>query len=157
MDNRFNKVFPSFDSFNSEFFPSSRIINDFSIQFSFYLFNKHSNDNLISCIYILDNLAIVSFEDPFYALIVTDASTKSNMATSIAHIYICDKTIVKTLHYMLNVTSTKAELFAIKCSINQATNIQDISRIVVVMDLIHTAKRILILLFIHSKFTLLLY
>ena len=48
IDNRFNEVFPSFDSYNSEFSPGSRIIDIFSSCFSFHSFSKHSKDNLIS-------------------------------------------------------------------------------------------------------------
>ena len=77
-------------------------------------------------------------EDLSCTLIVTDASIKSNVAMFITHIHICDKAIVKTLHHVLNVTSTKAKLFTIRCSINQATNIQGVSKIVAITDLIHT-------------------
>ena len=44
-DNQFNEVFPSFDLLNPEFRPGNRIINYFSNCFSFYLYNKKS-DNL---------------------------------------------------------------------------------------------------------------
>ena len=75
-------------------------------------------------------------------LVVTNAGTKNNMATSITHIHIYDKSVIKTLYHVENVTSTKAELFAIRCSINQAVNIQEISKIIVVTDSIHITKRI---------------
>jgi len=64
------------------------------------------------------------------------------VATSIVYIHICDKPIIKTLYHAGNVISTKAELFAIRCSINQAVNIQEISKIIVITDSIHAAKRI---------------
>ena len=48
IDNRFNKVFPSFDLHNSEFSSDTRIIDTFSSHFSFYPFNKYSEDNLAS-------------------------------------------------------------------------------------------------------------
>ena len=35
----------------------------------------------------------------------------------------------------------EAELFAIKCGINQATSIPSISKIVVITDLLHTAQK----------------
>jgi len=139
MDNRFNKVFPFFNPFNSEFSSGSRIIDNFSSHFSFYSFSKCSDDNFISHTCMLDNLAIVLSKDLSCALIVTDASIKNNMATSITHIHICNKAIVKTLHHTVNITSTEAELFAIRCGINQANNTQEISKIIVIIDLIHTA------------------
>jgi len=142
MNNRFNEVFLSFDSHNSEFSPGTRIIDTFSSRFSFHSFNKWSSDCLLSCLYQLDNLAIVSSENPSYALVVTDASIRNNVATSIAHIHICDKPVVKTLHHAVNVISIEAELFAIRCGINQASNSQGILKIIIVTDLIHSAKRI---------------
>ena len=83
------------------------------------------------------------------ALIVSDTSVKNNITTSIAHIYIRDRPITKTLHHTLNITSTEAELVTIRCSINQATNHDFISTIIVVTDSIHTAKKIFDL-FSHS-------
>ena len=71
-----------------------------------------------------------------------NASIKNNIATSISHIYIHDKPVIKTLHHAVNITSTKAELFTIRCSINQATIHDDISKIIVVTNLIHTVRKI---------------
>ena len=142
MNNRFNEVSSFFDPHNSEFSSSTRIINTFSSCFSFYSFNKWSNNSLLSYSCQLDNLVIVSSKNPLYTLIVTNASIRNNVATSITYIHICDRPIVKTLHHIVNVTSMKAELFAIRCSINQAANSQGISKIIVVTDLVHLAKRI---------------
>ena len=86
----------------------------------------------------LDNLAIVFSKDLSYPLIVTNTSIKNDIATSIVHIHIYNKPVVETLHYMMNVTHTEAKLFTIRCGINQATNIQGISKIVVIIDLIYS-------------------
>jgi len=94
------------------------------------------------CSQELDKIAIESLDDLSTALIVTDTSIKNNVATSIAHIHVQNKPIMKTLHYALNVTSTEAELVAIRYDINQATSIDNISKIIVVTDSIHTAKKI---------------
>ena len=61
---------------------------------------------------------------------------------SIAHIHIHDKPITKTLYYALNITSTEAELFSIRCGINQVTNNCTISKIIVVMDSIYMVQEI---------------
>ena len=90
----------------------------------------------------LDNLVIVFSKNPLYALIVTDASIRNNMATSVAHIYIYDRPVVKILHYTVNVTNTEAKLFIIRCDINQAANSQGILKIIIITDSIHSAKRI---------------
>ena len=121
MDNRFNKVFPVFDPYNKEFSPGSQIIDIFPSWFSFHFSNKCSKNNLIAYSYQLDELTIIFSLDPSYILVVTDASIKNNVVTSITHIHVCDKPIIKTLHYTVNVMTTEAELFAIRCGINQAT------------------------------------
>ena len=58
------------------------------------------------------------------------------------YIHVCNKPIVKMLHHAINITSSKAEFFAIRCSINQAIYLHGISKIIVVTDSIHVAKKI---------------
>jgi len=74
--------------------------------------------------------------------VVTDASVKNNIASSIAHIHVHNKLIVKILHHAINITSTEVEFFAIRCSINQVLYLQNISKIIVVTNSIHVAKKI---------------
>ena len=142
MENCFNKVFLSFDSFNPKLFPSNRIINTFNNHFSFHLSNKHTSQNIKFCIQQLNKLALVSSDSSSSTLVVINASIKNNIATSISHIHICDKPITKTLHHTLNIISTKAKLFAIRCGINQAVNNNEISKIIVITDSIYIVKRI---------------
>jgi len=142
MDNRFNKIFSFFNPLNKEFFPSSRLIDTFPSHFSFHPFNKYNNNNLEDCSHQLDNITITSLLNHLYALVISDAGIKNNVATSTAHIHICDKPIIKMIHHAVNITSTEAKLFAIRCSINQAVNLPGISKIVIITDLIHTVKRI---------------
>ena len=61
---------------------------------------------------------------------------------SIAHIHTHNKPVVKTLYHTVNVMSTEAKFFAIRCSINQATHFQNVSKIIVVTDSIHSTKKI---------------
>ena len=90
----------------------------------------------------LDRIAIKSLDYTSTALIVLNASIKNNIAISITHIHIKNKPITKTLHHALNVMSTEAELVTIRCGINQATSHDFISKIIIVMDSIHVAKKI---------------
>jgi len=46
------------------------------------------------------------------------------------------------LHHATNVTSTEAELFLIRCSINQAVQVSNAKKIIVVTDAIHAARHI---------------
>ena len=114
----------------------------FNSCFSFHLFSKCSDQNLKLHIQQLDNLALKSSSTLSNALIIIDANIKNNITTSISHIHIHNKPVVKTLHYAVNITRTEAELFTIRCSINQATIHDDISKIIVVTDSIHAARKI---------------
>ena len=71
-----------------------------------------------------------------------DASIKNNIAISILHVHLANHPITKTVHYVIFVTSTEAELFAIRCGINQACNKENISKIIVITDSIYAAKKI---------------
>jgi len=46
------------------------------------------------------------------------------------------------IHHAVNITSTEAELFAIKYRINQANNISNVKHIIIVTDFLHVAKKI---------------
>ena len=56
--------------------------------------------------------------------------------------HISNQLLIKTLHHAAFVTSTEAKLFVIRCSINQATSNNNVSKIIVITDSIHAAKRI---------------
>jgi len=142
MDNRFNKVFFSFDPFNKEFAPGSCLIDTFHSHFSFYPSNKQSDKSFKSHICQLDYIAIKPSSDSSYALVISDASIKNNIATSIAYIHVHNKPIIKNIYHIINVTSMEAELFAIRCGISQATTISGISKIIVNTDSIHATRRI---------------
>jgi len=142
MDNRVNEVFPSFNLLNTEFSPSSCLIDIFPSCFSFHPFIKCSDNNLEDHSNQLNDIAIMSLLNHSHTLIISDTGIKNNIATSIAHIHIYDSSIIKTIHHAANVTSTEAKLFAIRCSINQAVNLPEISKIVIVTDSIQAAKKI---------------
>jgi len=76
------------------------------------------------------------------AVIVLDVSTKNQVATSISYIYFYNNPIIKTIYLMINITFTEVKLFVIRCSINQAIQIININYIIIIMNLIHAAKRI---------------
>ena len=142
IDNRFNKVFPSFSPFNHEFSPGNRLIDVFPNHFSFHLSNRKSNHNIRSHLRYLDNTTIQASSDPQSVVVVSDASIKNQVATSISHIHSHNNPVIKTIHHVVKVTSIEAELFAIRCGIIQATHIPNINRIIVITDSIHTAKKI---------------
>ena len=79
---------------------------------------------------------------PSMALVVTDASIKNDIATSILHIHIANLPLTKMVYHAAFISSTEAELFTIRCGINQACIKENISKIIVITDSIHAAKKI---------------
>ena len=79
-------IFPSFSPLDPEFFPSHCIIDKFSNRFSFNLVNKKGkNQNNIHS-QELDDLTLRCSSEPNTALVITNASIKNDIATSISHI-----------------------------------------------------------------------
>jgi len=143
--NSFNKaygIFPLFSPLNPEFSPGFCITDNFSGRFSFNLVNKKENEKDRIHTQKLDELVLHTSSSPHTALIVTDASIKNNIATSISHVHIANHPLTKTVHHVVFVTSMEAELFAIRCSINQACIKENVSKVIVVTDSIHAAKKI---------------
>ena len=119
MDNKFNKVFSSFSPFNHEFSLENRLIDVFPNHFSFHPSNRSNNQDIKNHLKYLDNITIQILLDPHSVVVVSDASIKNQVATSISHIYSHDKPVIKTIHHVVRVISTEAELFTIKYSIIQ--------------------------------------
>jgi len=138
--NKLHRILPSFSSLDPELTPGSRVTDTFQDQFSFNLSNKVKND--IARSQQLNDMTIVSSLLSHTALIVSDASIKHDIATSVLHIHMWDKPLIKTVHHAVCITSTEAELFMIRCGLNQACNEEEISKIIVVTDSIHMAKKI---------------
>jgi len=135
-------IFPSFSPLDPEFSPGHRIIDNFSNHFSFNLVNKNDKNPNKTHAQELDDMVLRYPSVPHLALVITDASIKNNIATSISHIHSANQPLIKTVHHASFVTSTEAELFAIRCSINQACAIENVSKIIIVTDFIHAARKI---------------
>ena len=138
-NNRLNGIFNSFNSFNSEFSLGNRLIDIFSSCFSFHLSDRKSVEVKKVYLYKLNKLIFQTSANSRTAVIVSDMSIKNQVTTSI---YVHNNLVVKTVHYAINVTSTKTELLTIRCGLNQATQLNNIKYIIVITDSIHVAKRI---------------
>ena len=149
MANRFNEIFPSFIPLYSEFSPRLRIIDNFSDCISFNVRDKGKDDNHYT--HQLDKLALESSSSPSTTIIATDASIKNDVATFILHIHTYNRPIIKMIHHVVYVISTEAELFVIRYSINQALNLDNVSKVIVITDSIHMVKKSLNQLSIHTK------
>ena len=89
----------------------------------------------------LDDIILQASADSRSIIVISNTSIKNQVATSISHIHSHSSSIIKTIHQAINVSSTEAELFTIRCSINQATQIPNVNCIIVITDSIHVAKR----------------
>ena len=138
VDNSYNKLFPFFSVFNEEFSTGNCLIDSFSDRFSFNLYSSNIKKHIKN----LDDIAFRALSNPSSSIVVSDTSIENQVATSILHIYLYDRPVIKTIHKAVNVTTTEAELFAIQCSINKVVGITNINHIVIIMDSLHAAKRI---------------
>ena len=132
-----------FNSFSDEFPPSSRLINIFPNWLLFYLSNQVSKNSRVVHIYKLNEYILYALTNLKTVVVVSNMSIKNQIATSIVYVHSFRNPIIKTLHHVVNVTTTETELFAIKCSINQAVQIININYIVIVTYSIHTAHKII--------------
>ena len=140
MANRSNKCFSSFASLDSEFSPGHRVIDNFSDHFSFNICDKEKDNKL--CAHQLDEMVLESSSSPSIAIITSNVSIKNNVATPITHIHTFNNPLTKMIHHVVYITSTEAELFAIRCGINQITDSDNISKIIVITNSIHVTDKI---------------
>ena len=140
--NKTYEIFPSFSPLNPKISPGYHIIDNFSDYFSFNLVNKKEKEINKIRTQELDDMVLCNSSLPHTALVIIDASIKNNIATSISHVHSANRPLTKTVHHTSFVISTEAELFAIRCGIIQACSIDNVSKIIIVTDFIHTAKKI---------------
>jgi len=75
-------------------------------------------------------------------VVISDTSIKSNITISVIYDHLFNNPLKKTLHHAINVTSTEAELFSIRCGINQTIQIPSTSYIIIITDALHVIQRI---------------
>ena len=139
INNCLNGIFPFFNSLNYEISPRTQLIDIFSSHFSFYHANHKDKDSRVAYLCKLDKYIFYVSNDSKLVVVVLDVSIKNNITTSILHVHLPSNLIKKTIHHAVNVMFTKAELFAIRCGINQAIQISNINHITIVIDAIHAA------------------
>ena len=142
VNNHLNKNFPSFNSLNSEFSPGFKLIDNFSSHFSFHWANCKDKESKATHLCNLNDIFSNILLDSKSVIIVSDASIRNSIAISISHIYSHLNNIKKIIYHTVNVTSTEAELFAIRCEINQAIQISEAIHIIIIIEIIHTAQYI---------------
>ena len=138
MDNRYNKLFPFFSAFDKKFNSGNWLIDSFPDQFSFHSCSSNVKNHIKN----LNDITFKASSNTSSSIVVSNTSIKNHVVMSISHIHLHDKPIIKMIYRAINVTTTKTELFAIWCSINQAVGITNINHIIVIIDLLHAAKKI---------------
>ena len=109
-----------FDSLNKELSPGFHLVDTFLNYFSFLSVNQKNPDVLTFHYNRLINIFENLFINQDTVVIITNTSIKNNIATSVSHMYKRQKVITKSVYHAINITSIKAELFAIRCEINYA-------------------------------------
>ena len=104
--------------------------------------DRKSNSSIKIYLHNLENITLQASSDLNAVIVVVDASIKNYVTILITYVHVYDCLVIKTVYHAVNITTTEAELFAIRCSINQATCIPKIKRIIIVTDFIYAAKRI---------------
>ena len=61
----------------------------------------------------LNNITLRASSNTSSSIIISDTSIKNHVTTSISYIYLHNRLVIKTIHKAVNVTTTKAKLFAI--------------------------------------------
>ena len=138
IDNSHNELLPFFLFFDKEFDPGNQLIDSFPDWFSFH----PCSSNIKNHIRNLNNITFRVLSNPSSPIIISDTSIKNHVATSILYIHSHDKSVIKTIHWAVNITTTKAKLFAMQCGINQVVGISNINHIIIIIDSLHTTKRI---------------
>jgi len=151
-NNHSNEIFPSFDSLNRELSSSFHLVDTFPNLFSFHSVNWKNTNAKIAYHNKLNSIYKDSLIDQNIVLIISDASVKNNITTSVSHIYGEQDIIAKTVHYAINITSTEAELFTIRYDINHVTQMQDIIYIIIIIYQVHPSRVYISVMF--STFTI---
>ena len=137
-----NELLPSFDRFYKGISLVFHLIDNFPSYFSFYVADRKNPTNLHKYFKALDFIVKNSVFNPHTAIANTNASIKNNITTSISHVISKYRDLSKESHYAINITTTKAELFIIRCGISQACQVSNVDKIIVVTGVIHVAKHI---------------
>jgi len=133
-------VYLFFNKPHKELLPGFQLIDNFSNHFSFNTVNSKDTEVKNTHIYTLNKIFNNFFLNPNTILVISNASIKNNIITSILYIHSGQNILAKTIHYVINITSTKTVLFSIKYGINQAIQVPNVENIIVITNTIHTTR-----------------
>ena len=117
-NNHLNQVLSAFDSLNKELSLGFHLIDYFPDHFFFYIVDCKDAEVRTAYYNELKNIFKDSCQNNDTILVISDTSVKNDIAISVSHIRREHEIIKKTIHHAMNVTSTRAEIFAMRCSIS---------------------------------------
>ena len=141
-NNHLNGILPLFNPLHKELMPGFQLVDTFSNFFSFNVAEYKVNNYKATYLWKVDDIFKDSLCDFKTIIIISNVSIKHNVAISIAHVCSGQNIVAKTIHHAVNVTSTEAELFAVRCRINQVIQVTDILCIIVITDAIYSMRYI---------------
>jgi len=116
--NHLNQVLLAFNCLNREPSPGFCLIDNFPDHFAFHIIDCKDAEVRTACHNKLKNIFKNSFQSNNTILIIFDASIKNNITTLVLHIRREHEIIKKTIHHVMNIMFTEAELFPIRYDIS---------------------------------------
>jgi len=87
INNHLNKVFLFFDRLHKKLLPGFQLVDNFPDHFSFHIVNYKDTEVKNAYFYTFDKIFKDFLSNPNTILVISDASIKNNVATSILHIH----------------------------------------------------------------------
>ena len=119
-NNYLNEIHPSFNRLHRELSSGFCLCDNLSNCFSFHKVDKKKPENIYNHLKSLDKLLFNSSLNLNMIIIIVNTRIRNNTATSVSHILSWCGDLSKMIYHTFNITLTKAELIAIRYSINQA-------------------------------------
>ena len=123
INNHLNQVLPAFDSLNRKLSLGFHLIDNFPNCFSFHMIDHKDAKARTAHHNKLENIFKDSSQNNDIILVISNTSVKNNITTLVLYIRREHEIIKKTIYHVMNVMSTKTELFAMRCNISQASQI----------------------------------
>ena len=118
-----NNLFSSFDSLYKELSSGFHLVDNFPDQIIFYIKNCKQKSFMNAYFQNLNKIFKDSCMEAKTVIVISDTNIKNNVSTSISYVCSSQNILAKTIHHTINVTSTEAELFAIRYGINQTIHL----------------------------------
>jgi len=98
-----------------------------------FFFNPWTHD-VKNHLYRLNDITIQTSYDSLSSIVISDTSIKNHTVILISYTHLYNSPIIKMCHHTVNISTTEAKIFVIRCGINQAVSIPHINHIIVITD-----------------------